>query len=152
MQATSPQERRALLLELIGSGHGTSQQSLVEALAVRGVEVTQATLSRDLKGLGAVKGPGGYQVPGQAADPLSRAMGEWLVSATPAQNMLVLKTPPGGASPLAVVLDREAPREIVGTIAGDDTILVVTPTPAAAQALADQFMRHAPGSRSGVGS
>lgn len=145
MQATSPQERRELLLDLIGRGHGASQHSLVDALAEQGVEVTQATLSRDLKGLGAVKGPGGYSVPGQAVDPLGKAMGEWLVSATPAQNMVVLRTPPGGASPLAVVLDREAPAEVLGTIAGDDTIFVVTLDQGAAQGLAHRLMRFAAG-------
>jgi len=148
MQTTSPQERRELLLDLIGRGHGTSQHSLVEALAGHGVEVTQATLSRDLKGLGAVKGAGGYQVPGQAVDPLGKAIGEWLVSATPAQNMVVLRTPPGGASPLAVVLDREAPPEVLGTIAGDDTIFVVTSDQSAAQGLAHKFMRAVSGARS----
>ncbi len=148
MQATSPQERRELLLDLIGRGHGTSQQSLVDALAERGVEVTQATLSRDLKGLGAVKGPGGYQVLGQAGDPLGKALAEWLVSARPAQNMVVLRTPPGGASPLAVVLDREAPAEVLGTIAGDDTIFVVTPDVGSAETLAGKFMRFVSGSQS----
>lgn len=147
MHATSPKERRELLLDLIGRGHGTSQQSLVDALAEHGVDVTQATLSRDLRGLGAVKGQGGYSVPGQAVDPLGKAMGEWLVSATPAQNMIVLRTPPGGASPLAVVLDREAPAEVLGTIAGDDTIFVVTPDPGSAQGLAHRFMRFVPGGK-----
>ena len=92
-------ERRSLVVELIAEGHGSSQQSLVDALAARGVDVTQATLSRDLKELGAVKGAAGYVVPAASASPLVDALGRWLVSARAAQNLVVLRTPPGGASP-----------------------------------------------------
>lgn len=145
MQSISPQERRALVVELIQEGLGASQHALVDALADRGVSVTQATLSRDLKELGAVKGPDGYSVAGAAADPLVRGLQQWLDSATPAQNLVVLRTPPGGASPLGVVLDAHGPDTIVGTIAGDDTIMVVTPTSEAAAQLASDFGRHARG-------
>ena len=79
-------ERRSLVVELIAEGHGSSQQSLVDALAARGVDVTQATLSRDLKELGAVKGAAGYVVPAASASPLVDALGRWLVSARAAQN------------------------------------------------------------------
>lgn len=145
MQSISPQERRALVVELIQEGLGTSQQALVDALAGRGVSVTQATLSRDLRELGAVKGPDGYSVAGASADPLVRGLRQWLRAATPAQNLVVLRTPPGGASPLGVVLDAHGPASIVGTIAGDDTIMVVTPSSAAAAQLALDFGRHAGG-------
>ncbi|MEM9378968.1 MAG: hypothetical protein AAGB93_03385 [Planctomycetota bacterium] len=136
-------ERRALVVELIAEGHGSSQQALVEALAGRGVAVTQATLSRDLRELGAVKGPGGYAVPSASASPLGEALGRWLTTAVPAQNLVVLRTPPGGASPLAVVLDAAKREDVVGTIAGDDTILVVTASGRAAKALAADFERLA---------
>ncbi len=135
----SKSERRAQLTGLLASGRGSSQRALVDALAALGVEVTQATLSRDLRELGAVKGPGGYRLPGATTDPLQRALGEWLVSATAAQNLVVLKTPPGGAAPLAVVLDAARRPEIVGTVAGDDTIMAILPTSKAARALAEEF-------------
>lgn len=138
-----PADRRALVVELIAQGHGDSQQALVEALAERGVRVTQATLSRDLKELGAVKGPDGYRVPAATATPLVEALGRWLVSATAAQNLAVLRTPPGGASPLAVRLDEASRGDVVGTIAGDDTILVVTPTADVARALVADFEKLA---------
>ena len=141
--ATTVTERRQLVVELIAEGHGSSQHALVEALSGRGVEITQATLSRDLRELGAVKGAGGYVVPTASASPLADGLGRWLISATPAQNITVLRTPPGGASPLAVVLDTAKRRDIVGTIAGDDTIMVVTASARAAKALALDFQRLA---------
>lgn len=145
MRSTSEiQQRRQLLVDLIGQGLGTSQQALVEALAGHGIDVTQATLSRDLKELGAVKGPRGYAVDGAAAlDPLAEAVATWLTSATAARNLVVLRTPPGGASPLAVALDRASRGDILGTIAGDDTIMVVAPTDATAKALAAEFTGNA---------
>ena len=136
-------ERRALVVELIGDGHGSSQQSLVDALAARGVEITQATLSRDLRELGAVKGAAGYVVPAASASPLVDALGRWLVSARAAQNLVVLRTPPGGASPLAVALDASGRTDMLGTIAGDDTILVICPAARAARELVADFDRLA---------
>lgn len=141
----SPAGRRALVVELIEGGLGTTQAQLVHALKARGVEVTQATLSRDLKELGALKGPDGYHVPGSTGAPLATALGQWLLTATPAQNLLVLKTPTGGASPLAVALDTHGPNTVVGSIAGDDTVLVIAPTAGAARKLATDFARHARG-------
>ena len=143
MQTASPvQKRRALLVDLIAAGQGSSQQSLVEALGALGVSVTQATLSRDLRDLGAQKGPGGYVLPGGSNSPLEKALRTWLTSATGAQNQVVLRTPPGGASPLAVELDASGHAEIVGTIAGDDTILIITPSSKSASALVNEFSRH----------
>ncbi|QDV09224.1 Arginine regulator [Planctomycetes bacterium Poly30] len=139
------QKRRALIVQLIADGHGTSQQSLVEALAEHGVSVTQATLSRDLRELDARKSVHGYIVPGSAPSPLVKALNLWLKSATPAQNLVVLRTPPGGASPLAVAVDGSGHSKIVGSIAGDDTVMVITPSSKAALALADEFNVHATG-------
>ncbi len=144
MQAESQiQKRRSLIVQLIGDGRGTNQQSLVEALAGHGVTVTQATLSRDLRDLGAQKGPQGYTVPGATQSPLAKALDLWLSRAVAAQNLVVLRTPPGGASPLAVELDASAHPKIIGTIAGDDTIMVITANAKAASALATEFGAHA---------
>ncbi|MFT5050161.1 MAG: transcriptional regulator of arginine metabolism [Chlamydiales bacterium] len=139
--ATSASARRKLLVELIGEGRGSSQQALVGALSEHGVEVTQATLSRDLRELGAVKGTAGYVVPEATTSPLAEAIGRWLVSATPARNLTVLRTPPGGASPLAVTLDAAGRADIIGTVAGDDTILVISPSDKAADSLAAELGR-----------
>ena len=144
MQAeTQIQKRRSLIVQLIADGHGTSQQSLVEALSEHGVSVTQATLSRDLRELDARKSSHGYIVPGGAQSPLVKALTLWLKSATPAQNLVVLRTPPGGASPLAVAVDGSSHPKIVGSIAGDDTVMVITPSSKAALSLAEEFNVHA---------
>ncbi len=149
MQSTTPiQKRRAHIVELIAQGQGTSQQSLVDALGALGVSVTQATLSRDLRDLGAQKGPGGYVLPGGSESPLVKALRTWLTSAVAAQNQVVLGTPPGGASPLAVVLDAAEHSSILGTIAGDDTILIITPSSKLASALAQEFSGHVSGGAS----
>lgn len=138
-QSVTPTERRQALVHLLSQGAAASQQALVDALGAQGIEVTQTTLSRDLRELGAVKGPDGYAIPGGTADPLRKALSEWLTSAVPAQNLLVLRTPPGGAAPLAVVLDDHPRPEILGTVAGDDTILVVTAAPKVAAKLGAEF-------------
>ena len=135
--------RRAHVVKLILAGQGTSQQALVDALSGLGVSVTQATLSRDLRDLGAQKGPGGYVLPGGGQSPLVHALQTWLTSAVAAQNQVVLRTPPGGASPLAVELDAAEHPSILGTVAGDDTILVITPSSEAASALVQEFSVHA---------
>jgi transcriptional regulator of arginine metabolism len=94
--------------------------------------VTQATLSRDLRELRLVKTSAGYRpLASAAADeaptlaPLSRALKDFLLDIRPAQNMLVLKTPPGGAQPLAAAVDSEHWKGVAGTLAGDDTVLVI---------------------------
>lgn len=143
MHQSSAQIRRDAVVRLILEGQGASQQELVEALREVGITVTQATLSRDLREMGAQKGPGGYTVPGAGQDPLIRALRTCLTGAVAAQNLVVLKTPPGGASALAVALDSAEHRDIVGTIAGDDTIMVITKTSKVAAALATSFGQHA---------
>jgi transcriptional regulator of arginine metabolism len=111
-----------------------SQEALRLRLARMGFNVTQATLSRDIKELGLVKraGDGAYQQAGSdsastatAVVALSRALGEFLLSAEAVQQMLVLKTGPGQAQLLSLAIDRARMSDVVGTIAGDDTILVV---------------------------
>jgi transcriptional regulator of arginine metabolism len=97
--------------------------------------VTQATLSRDLRELRLVKTTDGYRLlAGAAANepaPLAaigHAVKEFLLDIRPAQNLLVLKTPPGGAQPLAAAVDAEHWKEVSGTLAGDDTVLIIAPS------------------------
>ncbi|MCA8955355.1 MAG: hypothetical protein KDC87_04735, partial [Planctomycetes bacterium] len=89
------------------------------------------TLSRDLRELGLVKGPEGYEVPdgsrGQPTDALHAAVRLWLTGNAVAMNQIVLRTPPGGAQPLGLALDKAGIPEVLGTIAGDDTVLVICP-------------------------
>lgn len=119
-----------------------TQEELAEALQALGIPATQVTLSRDIRELGIVKTGDGYreidaleESPKTDEDDARRAVEEFLRDIRLAQNLLVLKTDPGNANPLAVALDRAPWPEVVGTIAGDDTVLVVTPDPPAAQAL-----------------
>lgn len=117
----------------------SSQDELRRRLVQMGVRVTQATLSRDLHEMKLVKTGEGYKSLGAEESaplpPLARALREFLLDIRPAQNLLVLKTPPGGAQPLAAAVDSERWKEIAGTIAGDDTVLIITPTPHARTAL-----------------
>jgi transcriptional regulator of arginine metabolism len=132
--------RQARIIELITQRAIRSQAELATLLATEGVDVTQATLSRDLDELGAVKlrGPHGgapiYALPEDGhpmrsslggSTRLVRLLGELLVSTEASGNLVVLRTPPGAAQFLASALDRSALHDVVGTIAGDDTVLVV---------------------------
>jgi transcriptional regulator of arginine metabolism len=134
--------RHARIAALLERGAVRSQGELARLLADDGFVVTQATLSRDLDELGAVKTRGGdggqtYAIPdegrpavrvpadGEAAGRLARLVGELLVSAEPSGNLVVLRTPPGGAHLLASAIDRGGLPDVIGTIAGDDTILLV---------------------------
>jgi transcriptional regulator of arginine metabolism len=104
-----------------------SQEELAAMLRREGIEATQATLSRDLRELGVLKGPEGYTLPrGQAAPAveLREAAGAYLLSAQTAGTVVVLRTGPGQASALALQIDRSALDGAVGTVAGDDTIFI----------------------------
>ena len=127
------QHRVAQILEQNAVG---SQGQLVDLLAASGVEATQATVSRDLEEMGAVKvrtagGESVYAVPELPKDRvapeehLRRVLGEWVVEVAVSANLVVVRTPPGSAHVVASALDRASLTEIVGTVAGDDTILVV---------------------------
>jgi len=139
--------RRAEILRLVDGQAIHSQEELATRLYSRGWKVAQPTLSRDLRELGLAKTPGGYTRPGVAAPMgrdarvglLERAMREFLLSATPAGNLVVLRTPPAGAHPMARALDEAALGEVIGTIAGDDTIFLATASASAAQKLARRF-------------
>ncbi len=125
--------RQALIARLLRDESIRSQGVLAERLAEQGCAATQATISRDLEELGAVRaraGDGGlaYVLPGenhvQADAPLRRVLAEYVLSVEPAGNLLVLRTPPACAHLIAAALDTSPPEEIAGTIAGDDTVFV----------------------------
>ena len=129
-------QRQHRITKLLESQAVTSQAQLVALLAGEGVEATQTTVSRDLEDLGAVKVrlPGGdtaYALPElpvqQIApeDHLRRVLGEWVVEVAHSANLVVLRTPPGSAHVVGSALDRSGLEGIIGTVAGDDTVLVV---------------------------
>ena len=129
-------------MKLLAGHVVASQDELRRQLGHLGMRVTQATLSRDLRELRLVKTTEGYRPLSSAAaeeaapqNTLARALKEFLLDIRPAQNMLVLKTPPGGAQPLAAAVDAEHWKEIAGTLAGDDTVLLITPSRAARAAI-----------------
>lgn len=129
--------RQQEIVRLIRGRHIHTQDQLAEALGEVGIETTQVTLSRDIRELGLVKTPQGYQEMSQAPTPpdVRQMVEEFVVEIRLAMNLVVLKTTPGSASPVAVALDQSTWPEIVGTIAGDDTILIVAPDPKTAQEL-----------------
>lgn len=133
-------QRQSLLLKVVRQGGLRTQEELGEALATQGVAVSQVTLSRDLRDLSVVKTVEGYQ-DGSTLTPaplesLRRVLREFLLEAIPAQNLVVLKTYPGGAGPVALGLDRSGWPEILGTVAGDDTVFVATASAMDAKRLA----------------
>ena len=132
----SKSQRQYLLAKILEEQAVSSQAKLVELLKSEGVDVTQATLSRDLEELGAVKvrvpvGDSVYAIPDNPTervlpvDYLRRVLGEWLVEVSVSNNIVVLKTPPGSAHVVASAVDRAGLSEIIGTVAGDDTVLLV---------------------------
>jgi transcriptional regulator of arginine metabolism len=155
--------RQALIVELLESREVRSQHELAELLGRRGVHVTQATLSRDLVELDAVKvrdasGVLVYAVPAEgdrrapaagesakAQQRLAKLCSELLVSAEASANLVVLRTPPGAAQFLASAIDKVELTGVLGSIAGDDTVLVIGRDPAGGDSLAWRFTRMADG-------
>jgi len=133
--------RQGQILNVLAKTPVTNQDALRRQLGRRGLNVTQATLSRDLRELRLVKTAQGYRPlaavveESPAVSSITRAVSEFLVDIRPAQNLLVLKTPPGGAQPLAAAVDAERWSEVAGTLAGDDTVLIITPSRSARIAL-----------------
>ena len=128
----------------------TSQAHLVELLAAEGVQATQATVSRDLEDLGAIKvrvagGDTVYAIPElpteQRApeDHLRRVFGDWVVEVAHSGNLVVLRTPPGSAHVVGSALDRANLPQVIGTVAGDDTLIVVVAEEVGGPALAHQL-------------
>lgn len=121
--------RQAQILKLIRGRNIYTQDELARELGQLGIQTTQVTLSRDMRELGLVKANDGYrQLTNQASGPdLAEVANEYLLDIRLAQNLIVLRTSPGNANSLAISLDKLELEEIVGTVAGDDTVLVVTP-------------------------
>lgn len=161
--------RQQRIVELLGRHSVRSQGELADLLAQAGVSVTQATLSRDLVELDAVKVrvPSGslvYAVPAEGGDRtpragvetvasearLARLCSELLVSADASANMVVLRTPPGAAQFLASAFDRADIRSILGTVAGDDSVLVISRDPNGGEALAKRFLALANGTTTDI--
>jgi transcriptional regulator of arginine metabolism len=156
--------RQQQIVELLARHQVRSQTELAELLASAGVAVTQATLSRDLVELDAVKvrsasGALVYAVPAEggdrtprattasaaSGDRLARLLGELLTSADASANLALLRTPPGAAQFLASAFDRAECDDILGTIAGDDTVLVISRRPDGGSALVERFLALANG-------
>jgi transcriptional regulator of arginine metabolism len=137
--------RQGQILKLIRGKRIPTQDDLARELKDSyGIETTQVTLSRDVRELGLLKTPEGYRQVENAparAD-VAAVAGELLRDARVAQNLLVLRTSPGNANALAVALDKEDWPDVVGTIAGDDTILVVAPDASAAQKLRAKLLGY----------
>jgi len=138
--------RHKAILELLDEGQVASQEELQKLLRRRGVDAGQATLSRDIRELGLVKSASGYSLPGrEAAAPetdlpsVGRLVREFVTSVRAAENLLVTKTSTGSAQPVAAALDGEHWPEAIGTVAGDDTILIVCQDRRAAGRLADRI-------------
>jgi transcriptional regulator of arginine metabolism len=146
-------QRQRRIVELLRDHEVHSQGELADLLVEQGTDVTQATLSRDLVEVGAVKVRRGrslvYAVPGEGAEVTSvgslgataparlrRTCEELLVSAVAAVNLVVLRTPPGAANYLASAIDQTRDPDVLGTIAGDDTIMLVTESADAAASVA----------------
>ncbi|MFM1833627.1 MAG: hypothetical protein RLZZ461_1943 [Planctomycetota bacterium] len=127
-----------MVLELLRRGPVATQQDLVDRLAELGVAATQTTLSRDLAAIGAVKSPLGYALPGPALAGVAGAADttDVVVSAEIGGTILVLRTPPAHAHPVAQRIDAMRDPDVLGTIAGDDTVFVAARTVAAARRLA----------------
>lgn len=124
--------RRTQILELLRTEKVTTQSDLRRKLERRGIRVTQATVSRDIEELGIIKTREGYRVPNPsptAAPPqptLAVVLKEFLRGVRLAANMVIIKTHPGNAHSVAVALDAENWMEVMGTIAGDDTVFIAT--------------------------
>jgi transcriptional regulator of arginine metabolism len=132
----SKHQRQHRITKLLESRAVSSQGQLVELLAKEGIDATQTTVSRDLEELGAVKvrlpgGEGAYALPALPSqqiapeDHLRRVLGEWVVELGVASNIVLLRTPPGCAHVVGSALDRSGLPGVLGTVAGDDTVLVV---------------------------
>jgi transcriptional regulator of arginine metabolism len=151
---TTKFERQGTILRLVRERELSTQHEVAEALRAEGIPTVQATVSRDIAQLGLVKvrnaeGRLVYALPG--ADDLDRlnelvsALRRWAIGLESAGQLLVIKTPPGFASPLAEAIDRASPGEIAGTVAGDNTIFVAARDGLTGADLAEQFRHHLEG-------
>lgn len=146
----SKAQRQHLISKLLADQAVASQPQLVELLRGEGVAATQATVSRDLDELGAVKvrAPGGetvYAIPEHPADRIApeehlrRVLADWVADIGASQNLVVVRTPPGSAHVVASALDRAGLDGMLGTVAGDDTVIIVAAEGVAGSGLADRL-------------
>ena len=135
--------RQGQILTLVRSRSIYTQEELAQELNSLGIPATQVTLSRDIRELGLAKTPNGYrQIAPQTGGPALAALAsEFVLDLRTAQNLVVIRTSPGNANTVAVALDKEQWPEVVGTLAGDDTILVVSADNATAAAFRVKFLR-----------
>jgi transcriptional regulator of arginine metabolism len=135
--------RQGQILKLIRSKSVHTQEELAKELKSQGIAAAQVTLSRDIRELGLVKTPGGYRqmTPESSGISLATIAAEFLHDVRLAQNLVVLKTAPANAGTLASTLDQARWPEVYGTIAGDDTILVITPDNDAAQSVRRKLLQ-----------
>ena len=142
--------RRAKAISLIKGGKITSQSDLVKELKKAGFSVTQTTASRDLDEIGAVRGRNGYTIADSDDGSIARSMplpGDLILSVEASGNLAVVRTPPGGAQFLASALDHAALSSIIGTIAGDDTVLVVSRKASGGGELAKELLSYRGGKK-----
>ena len=146
MRAAPKTLRQHRLLELVSREPALTQEDLVRRLGEQGLRVTQATLSRDIRELGLVKTGAGYRAPDVGPSPdgshlpsLAHLLREFVVDVREAQNLLLLKTSPGSAQPVAAALDAQRWVELLGTLAGDDTVLGISANAEASRALGERI-------------
>lgn len=148
---SSKQQRQQMVARIIAAHEVSSQPQLRQLLADQGLEATQATISRDLEELGAVKvrvagGESRYAIPDYEpariapSDQLRRVVGEWVAEVTSSGPLVVVRTPPGCAHVVASALDRSAMDGLIGTVAGDDTVLCVASESMGGAALAKNLL------------
>ena len=151
---SSKQQRQQMIVKIIASNNVSSQPELQKLLAKNKVDATQATISRDLEELGAVKvrvagGESKYAIPEYEPDriapseQLRRVVGEWVAEVTHSGSLVVVRTPPGCAHVVASALDRSGMNGLIGTVAGDDTVLCVASEQLGGRTLADQLRQLA---------
>jgi transcriptional regulator of arginine metabolism len=145
----SKQERHSAIQQLVAAEAITSQDELRRKLVRRGFDVTQATLSRDIHELRLYKGPNGYAVPNgnghveeeEEQPSVDELLASFGLAVKQAQNQLVLRTTSGGAQPVALAIDHEEWNDVVGTLAGDDTVLIICPDPRKASQMRERLER-----------
>ena len=145
----SKQDRHNLIRQLVEAESVASQDELRRRLARRGCEVTQATLSRDVHELRLYKGPQGYAAPNgnghteeeEEQPPVNEMLSSFGLAVRQAQNQLVLRTTNGAAQPVALAIDHEEWSDVVGTLAGDDTVLIICPDQRRASSMREKLER-----------
>lgn len=134
--------RQGQILRIIRDKEIHTQEGLARDLSSLGIQTTQVTVSRDIRDLGLVKTNEGYRplATEESGPKLADVVAEFMQDIRAAQNLVVVRTSPGNANSLAIAIDKEKLDEVVGTVAGDDTILVITPDSATATAFRQKLL------------